>query len=86
MGGTVEACKFHLGLAFQVVTTCSLFDEDLQASSQFLKSSPVPILLFQSPGKPHWRVWCQDDLGGYQDKCSLVHCGNVSKTSSWWIW
>ncbi|XP_069426722.1 NLR family CARD domain-containing protein 3 isoform X1 [Ovis canadensis] len=39
----------------------------------------------QSPGKPHWRIWCQDDLGGYQDKRSLVHCGNVSKTSSWWI-
>lgn len=83
MGGTVEACKFHLGLAFQVMTTCSLLMRTFRPPASF--SSPVLILLFQSPGKPHWRVWCQDDLGGYQDKRSLVHCGNVSKTSSWWI-
>lgn len=81
MRGIVEA-QVSPGFSVSGSDHLLLTDEDLQAS-RF--SSPVPILLFQSPGKPHWRVWRQDDLGGYQDKCSLVHCGNVSKTSSWWI-
>ncbi|XP_064151552.1 NLR family CARD domain-containing protein 3 isoform X13 [Loxodonta africana] len=38
----------------------------------------------QSPGKSHRGIWHQDDLRGCQDKCSHVHCRNVSRSRSWW--